>query len=165
MGKKQIETTRFGLVDIDESSIITFVSPILGFDAVKEYVLLDHAEDSPFKWLQAVETADLAFVITNPSLFNIPYEFVLPEEAAQKLALTSAEELVVFTIVNIPAENVSLMTANLMAPLIINQATMQAMQVPLPDERFATRTRLLPATSAEAPSIDEAKVGQPAEKG
>ncbi len=140
----EISTTRFGPVTIEESKIIHFVAPVLGFDEVQQYTLLDHADNSPFKWLQAIGKPDLAFVVTNPKFFSIPYEFALPEDAVVRLGIKSAQEVLVFTIVNIPAENPGFMTANLMAPIVINETNLQAMQLILQDPGLSTKVRLLP---------------------
>lgn len=140
----EINTTRFGTVAVEEASILDFTSPLLGFEHIKKYVLLDHAENSPFKWMQAVEDPDLAFVVTNPKFFGIPYEFTLPEDAVEKLAAKQAEDILVFTIVNIPNDNPMLMTANLLAPIVVNQTNLRAMQAVLQDAQFSTRTPLLP---------------------
>lgn len=139
----QIATERFGIVNVEEDSIIHFVSPILGFDRIEKYVLLDHSENSPFKWLQAVDDPVLAFVVTNPKFFGIQYEFLLPDDSVEKLEIKKAEEVLVFTIVNIPDENPVEMTVNLLAPLVINQTNLKAMQVVLQDSDFTTRTPLL----------------------
>jgi flagellar assembly factor FliW len=145
----QIETSRFGTVEVDEKNIIEFVAPILGFEQLRQYVLLDHAENSPFKWLQAVGNAELAFVVTNPKFFGIPYEFTLPEDAVEKLAVAQVDDVIVLTIVNIPNDNPVLMTANLLAPLVVNQNNLNAMQVILQDPQLSTRTRLLPEPEEE----------------
>lgn len=149
MVKIPVETSRFGTIEVEESSIIEFVSPILGFDHVKKYVLLDHAENSPFKWLQAIDDPTLAFVTTNPKFFGIPYEFALPTEAAAQLQVAQAEDVVVLTIVNVPADNPAKMTANLLAPVVINQQNFKAAQVVLQDPALSTRTRLLPDPESE----------------
>lgn len=145
----QIATSRFGTVEVEEKNVIHFISPILGFEAVKRYVLLDHAEDSPFRWLQAADNPDLAFVITNPHFFGLDFEFVLPEEAVSKLEVEKAEDVLVFTIVNIPQDNPAKMTANLLAPIVINPVKLQGMQLVLQNTNFSTRTRLVPDPSPE----------------
>lgn len=144
-----IETSRFGAVNVEEQKVLNFVSPILGFNEEKRYVLLDHAEDSPFKWLQSVDNGDLAFVVTNPKLFGVDYEFALPDHAVEKLKLEKAEDVMIFTIVNIPESNPSKMTTNLLAPIVIHQQTLEGMQVVLDNPKFSTRQRLLPDMEAE----------------
>jgi len=161
MTKLRLETSRFGTVEVEEGLVLSFVSPILGFEAQKRFVVLDHSENSPFKWLQSVEDSSLAFVITNPKFFAIPYEFMLPDEASEKLEAKQAEDLLVFTIVNIPSEQPALMTANLLAPVVVNQNNLYAMQVVLQNSEFSTRTRLLPDSalsgSGGAASVSEGK--------
>ncbi|MFN8615189.1 MAG: flagellar assembly protein FliW [Vampirovibrionales bacterium] len=139
MASTTIQTSRFGPITVDDAGILSFVSPILGFDELTDYVLLDHADDSPFKWLQSLQAPELAFVVTNPKFFNIDYEFELPEDFCQLLELTQAEDAVVLTIVNIPADNPKAMTANLLGPVVVNQSNRKAMQVVLSDVPLAPK--------------------------
>jgi flagellar assembly factor FliW len=151
-----INTSRFGEVEIAEDRVIRFAAPILGFEDSHRYVLLDHAEDSPFKWLQSADDPELAFVVTSPKLFGIEYEFVISDETAGQLSLTTAEDALVLTIVNIPQEDPGKMTANLLGPVVINQNIRIAMQVVLNDTNYSTKTRLIPDDvlhqSAKSPS-------------
>lgn len=140
---RTIPTSRFGDLEIAEERVLTMISPILGFEDITEFVLLEHADESPFHWLQAIGMPELAFVVTNPQLFGIGYEFELPDEATGSLNLTRAEDALVFTIVNIPGENPKAMTANLLGPIVINKANQQAAQVILSDTEFSTKTPLL----------------------
>jgi flagellar assembly factor FliW len=137
-------TLRFGSVTVPLSRIVHFTSPILGFEGLKQFAILDHDEESPFKWLQSVEDADLAFVITNPTIFGIEYEFLVPEEAVSLLGIEKAEDTLVFTLVTIPDDDPVKMTTNLLGPLVVNQHTRQAMQVILNDSKqYTTKVRLL----------------------
>lgn len=56
----KINTTKFGELEIDKNSIFNFVCPIIGFNDLKQYAIIDHKPDSPFKWLQSIEDMDLA---------------------------------------------------------------------------------------------------------
>ncbi|MFX8906989.1 flagellar assembly protein FliW, partial [Acinetobacter baumannii] len=87
-----IQTERFGDVEVALERVIHFVKPILGFESTERYVILDHAEDSPFKWLQSADQPELAFVVTNPKFFGIEYEFELSDELAAEVGLESAED-------------------------------------------------------------------------
>lgn len=139
-----VNTVRFGEVSVDESRVIRFIEPILGFEGTRRYVILDHAEDSPFKWLQSVDDPELAFVVTTPKLFGMDYEFTLSDDVVAQLELESAEDTLVLTIVNIPQEDPSRMTTNLLGPIVINQKVCKAMQVVLHDTQYSTKTRLIP---------------------
>jgi flagellar assembly factor FliW len=141
---RTIETLRFGVLDVDASAILNFVTPILGFEGLKEFVILDHEPDSPFNWMQSMQDPNLAFVITNPAYFDIAYEFVLPEDACTLLNVQQPDEVVVYTLVTIPDEAPMKMTTNLLGPIVIHSGTNQAMQVILNDnKKFQTKVRLL----------------------
>lgn len=129
---------------MDENRVIHFVEPILGFESTRRYVILDHSEDSPFKWLQSVDDPELAFVITSPRFFGLDYEITLSDDTVNQLQLQAAEDSVVLTIVNIPQEDPSKMTTNLLGPIVINQNIRKAMQVVLHDSPYSTKTRLIP---------------------
>jgi flagellar assembly factor FliW len=137
-------TSRFGEVAVTADRVLHFVSPILGFEGLKNFAILDHEEESPFKWLQSMEDPNLAFVITNPTIFGIEYEFVVPDDAVSLLGIETAEDTSVFTMVTIPEENPGKMTTNLLGPLVVNQHTQKAMQVILNDSKqYSTKVRLL----------------------
>ncbi len=82
-----VQTSRFGPVDIDADRIITFGAGILGFPKYSHYVLIQPEADSTFYWLQSIEAADLAFVVTDPLLFVPGLPVPLREERAQDLGL------------------------------------------------------------------------------
>ena len=149
MSEQRIQTARFGELTIESDNILHFVEPILGFPNSQDFMLLDHAENSPFKWLQSIQEPELAFVVTNPQFFGIPYEFAIGDEYVTKLALSNADETLVLTIVNIPAGNPTQMTSNLLGPLVINQPKRLGMQLVLADNQYSTKTPLLqPAATA-----------------
>lgn len=150
MATVTFDTEKFGRIEVDEASIIQFVSPILGFDHDLRFTLLPHRDESPFLWLQSLDSSGLSFVVTSPAQFNIPYEIEIPENVVTLLSLESAEEVIVFTLVTIPDENPALMTTNMLAPIIINQRTMKAMQIVLDNPAFDIRKRLI---------VDEALLG------
>jgi flagellar assembly factor FliW len=151
----KIQTERFGEVSVPDDKILNFVQPVLGFEDSKQYVLLEHTPDSPFHWLQSVQEAGLAFVITNPAFFSIPYEITLADDVLELLSIQTAEQTLIFNIVNVPADNPTQMTANLLAPIVINQDNGQAMQVVLKDTQYAVKTPLLPAKPSSTAQQDD----------
>ena len=147
----QIETEKFGTIDVDENSIFTFVKPIIGFDDNKQYILVEHNEKSPFKWLQSVENAHLAFPVTYTSFFNIDYTFEVCDEDESSLELENVEDLLVLNIVNIPANHPEKATINLLSPLLFNFSNKHALQTILTNSNFPTRYALF----AEKKSLEE----------
>lgn len=146
----KINTTRFGEINIDENKIIRFPNGILGFSEVKNYIMLDHMNkpDIPFKWLQAIDRSDLAFVITDPLLFNPDYNPNIGEQDLKEVDLTTAEDKGMIVIVTIPGDDPQKMTANLRGPILVNLRMKVAKQIVLPDDNYQVRFPLLESLPA-----------------
>ncbi len=140
----QIETTRFGKIEIEEKKIIFFTSGILGFPEAKRYVLIPHRQNSPFFWLQAVDVPELAFVVVDPRLFFPDYAPKLPPEVLKELHLKEGDELCFLSIVTIPKEKPEEMTVNLLGPVVVNITRRLAKQVVLDARRYPLREPLKP---------------------
>ena len=137
-----LKTTKFGEVEVSKDAIFTFVSPIIGFNDLKQYTIVDYKPDSPFKWLQSVEDMDLAFPVTLCSFFGIDYQFDIPDEEAQRLEITSGDDVFVCNIANIPSSNPQGATINMLAPIVVNIVNKKAMQIVLKNTEFEVRHKL-----------------------
>ncbi len=136
---ERIKTSRFGEIEVDNSLLFNFVSPIIGYNDKKRFTLVDYRPDSPFKWLQSMEDMDLAFPVTLCSYFNIDYQFEISDEDAELLNVKDANEILALNIVTIPQINPQGATINLLAPIVINTTNNNAMQVILKDSKFPVR--------------------------
>jgi flagellar assembly factor FliW len=141
----QIQTTRFGAVDIDEQSVLTMTHGLLGFEDITQYCLIPHAPDSPFRWLQAATMPELAFIVVNPFDFFPDYDVSLPEADARRIGVQAPDQVAVLSVVT--ARNGEL-TANLIGPIVVNTVTQTAAQVVLTDSHYSTRHSLVPASAA-----------------
>ena len=133
----QIETTRFGTIEVDETQLFHFPMGLLGFSGLKRYVVIDHADDSPLKWLQSVEDGSLAFIITDP-LFFVPTYRVTARKSELEIIEPNEDHLVLSVIMTVP-QNPQDMSANLMAPLIFNMENRMAMQYVLTKQKFPVK--------------------------
>lgn len=125
----KLNTKNFGELDIQEEKIITFEKGIPGFNELKKYIIInDEEESSPFCWLQSVEEPQLAFVLVNPFIVYPDYNPSLPEGEIEQLGEAGPEDYSILSIVKVP-EEVEKMTANLMAPIVINLKTKKAKQI------------------------------------
>ena len=124
-----IETSRFGNITVNEDKLFDFVMPIVGFDELSKFVVLEHAENSIFKWLQSIESPLLAFPIV--SCANLPIEYVidLPDNAIENLKIENVDDLLVMNIASIPSSEPDGATINLLAPLVFNVETKLAGQI------------------------------------
>lgn len=149
----QCRSTRFGVCDVPNESVLTFPSGILGFPDCRRYVILDHDTDAPFKWLQSLDEPGLAFVILDPASFHPAYHVQVPNEALIEVQGTDHEELIVLVLLTIPSHDPTSITANLRGPLLMNPRTKLCKQLILSDSyptRYPLFTNIPPASSASA---------------
>ena len=117
----EVATKPYGKIEVDERQKIFMPYGILGFEHLKNYILLD-ARQQPFYWLQSLDVVEVAFVMINPRIFRPDYELKVEREELEEIDIASNDDVLDFAIVTIP-ENAAKMTANLQGPVIINRRT------------------------------------------
>jgi flagellar assembly factor FliW len=139
----KINSTRFGEIEINEDTIINFEKGILGFPKNKQFVLLDTDDTSPFKWLQSVENPNLAFVVTNPTLFVTDYQIDVEKNEMKDINVDNPDDVIILVLVTVP-EDPSKMTANFKGPLIVNKNNRKGKQIIVDNPKFDIKFRLIP---------------------
>ena len=127
----KLNTLRFGEIDIEETRIFNFVLPIIGFNHLSKFVILEPNKETLFKWLQAIEDPALAFPIISVAALDYDYTIDIPDNVVEILGISSVESLLVMNITSIPQEDPKGTTINLLAPLIFNIENQKAGQVVL----------------------------------
>lgn len=145
----RIQTTRFGDIEVPGDHVFYFPNGIPGFEDVTKFVIIQAGEDVPFYYLQAAEVSELAFVLTDPFVFYPDYAFDLPDSITQALALEKPEQVKVWSIVTVQ-DALEQATMNLLAPIVINQASRQGRQVVLHHTSFSTKHKLFPSQGEPA---------------
>jgi len=141
--KMKINTRHFGEIEVDENTIITFGDGIPSFEEVKKYVLLDSGDiESPFKWLQSVDNPSIAFAIADPFLIKKDYEVNINDNDIKILKIESKEDVTIYSIVVVP-DDISKISMNLKAPVIINNNKRIGMQVILDTDKYSVRHYIL----------------------
>ena len=135
-----LNTSRFGQIEVDETRSISFPKGLLGFPKYKDFVLIQPGDDAHFWWLQSLDAPDLAFVVTDPSLFVPSYRVPLKPEQMQELGIQSLDDAQVFVIVN---KRGVMLTGNLQGPLVVHQENRVGEQLVLSDRRYTTRVPLI----------------------
>ncbi len=143
----EINTTRFGRITVDDSRILTFNRGLLGFPSYSRYALIQTNDENYFFWLQCVDEPELAFVVTDPTIFFKDYQVPMKEELQQELSMSDASQSQVFVICNKVGD---WLTGNLLGPIVVNVANCQAAQVVLTEKKWTTRQPLL-RLQVEAP--------------
>ena len=126
-----VDTLKFGQIEVEESRIFNFSLPIIGFNDLTKFIILDPNPDTLFKWLQSVEEPSLAFPIISVATLNYDYSVDLSDNVINTLEIKNAESLLVMNITSIPQDNPRGTTINLLAPLIFNLDNQKAGQIVL----------------------------------
>jgi flagellar assembly factor FliW len=159
----KVKTTRFGEIDVPEGDVIHLPSGLIGFPELKQYVLLDHDKDSPFKWFQSIEDGAIAFVLIDPLLFNPEYVAEVTDAELAELDVQGEEDLVISVIVTVPS-NPQNMTANLKAPLIFNLKNRRGKQVILNTSTYTTRHNIMEEVRKRTAGEESASVQEAVQK-
>lgn len=121
----RIESPRFGSLEINPDTIISFPAGMPGFEDCRRYAMIEVGSESgpAVAVLQGVDRPELAFSVTEPDQIGLHYEFTLTEEEEQVLRAKEASEIAVLLILRQEHDPKAGVHANLMAPLVINAST------------------------------------------
>jgi flagellar assembly factor FliW len=100
---------------------------LLGFEQIKEYVLVSNPGEEPFHWLQVKNDPSLAFIVIAPFLVAPDYHPDIPQADVEFLGVSSAQDVLLYNIVTLHGANRA--TVNLKGPVVFNRHTLIGKQV------------------------------------
>jgi flagellar assembly factor FliW len=112
-----VDTTRFGPLDVALDDLIHFPAGMLGLEDCRHWVLLADAQNDSLAWLQSASRPEVALAVVSPRRFVPDYQMRLVKSEIAPLELATVQEAQVLTIVS---KNERSITLNLKAPLVIN---------------------------------------------
>ncbi len=134
----RINTTRFGELEVQANELFQIPEGILGFENQKTFFFVDPNDQTLILWLQSKDDPALAFPVIEPKIFNPEYTLKLLPSELESLDLTDLSNASVYCILTIPKQ-VTDMSANLKAPLIINNKTKNGRQIVLQDSKLEVK--------------------------
>lgn len=155
----KIKTVRFGELEISSDEIIQFPEGILGFPELRRYCLVDPGDDTLILWLQSLEDANVAFPVLEPKIFKSDYVVKLSAQELKQLKLENINQSIVFSILTVPRD-VSQMTANLKAPIVINLRDQVGRQVVLQENEYTLKHLMFRELKAQLATIQASKAAQ-----
>jgi flagellar assembly factor FliW len=111
----------------DGNDVIQLPHGLLGFERVKDYVLLTRPEEAPFLWLQMVGESKHAFLVVPPHFVLASYRPDLSELDVAFLELNDPADAFVLNIVTLRGKAGA--TVNLKGPIVINRRTLIGKQI------------------------------------
>lgn len=133
----QIETRLFGEIEIEEEKVIFFEKGIIGFPDCQKFTLIyDVKEDGSRKaiaWLQSLDEPAFALPVMDPLLIKEDYNPKVEDEVLKHLGNLTEENTYVLVTVT-ATEDITKLSVNLKAPIVINADERKAHQVIVEDD-------------------------------
>ncbi|EGO62281.1 flagellar assembly protein FliW [Acetonema longum] len=143
MSLTRIRSARFGDIEVPQETILKFPHGMPGFPEEKQFAVLPYGPDSPFVFLQSVTEPQLTFLLVEAFPVFRDYSFEIDDRLGAEMGLSADNTPQIFNIVTVPA-NPADMTANLLAPVIVNWRDRLAVQYVLEKSPYTTRHRIFP---------------------
>jgi flagellar assembly factor FliW len=124
---RKINTLQFGELEVGEDLIFIFPNGMLGFDELKEFVLITAEETVPFKWLLSVEKPEIGFPLLSPWHIDLTYDPGRDFDVEKQI----------FMVVVTLEDEIGSRTANLKAPIIFDVDNQTGEQVILPTDKYS----------------------------
>jgi flagellar assembly factor FliW len=133
-----IESTRFGAIEVPDDAVLEFPNGLIGLGGSR-YTLIVREESAPFTWLHSLDDPSLAIPVTNPWFFFATYEVEISDSEAERIGITDPSEADVYVTVR-ASEAIEDFRANLRAPIliagghghqVINEASGTSVRAPL----------------------------------
>lgn len=133
----KVVTKLFGQVEVDERKILTFDTGIIGFPDFKRFMLIheDGKAEKNILWLQSIDSTEFALPVLNPLLLLDEYNPIIEDELLAPLGEMTNDNTFVLVTVTVPRE-LTEMSVNLKAPIIINTETRKASQLIIENETY-----------------------------
>jgi len=121
---------------------------LLGFEQIKDYVLLVNPAEAPFAWLQVEANVSLAFIVIDPFLVLPGYQPNIPQGDVEFIGLKEPNDALLLNIVTVHGPNRA--TVNLKGPIVINRVTRVGKQVILANASEYSIQHSLPVAETAA---------------
>jgi flagellar assembly factor FliW len=145
----RISTLRFGELEIPEDKVITMAKPVLGFEQLKRYCIIEGEDFEPFLWFQSVDDPTVAFIIVNPRIFCNDYRIEVNPKEIEEIDVASVKTVETYVIVTIPPDPRK-MTINLQGPILINTESRLAKQLVLVNSNYSVKHHIIDDTKQMA---------------
>ncbi|MCI8483276.1 MAG: flagellar assembly protein FliW [Lachnospiraceae bacterium] len=133
----QVETRLFGEIELEEEKVIFFEKGIIGFPDCQKFTLIyDEKEDGShggIGWLQSLDEPTFALPVMDPLLVKEDYNPQVEDEVLKHLGNLTEENTYVLVTVT-ATEDITKLSVNLKAPIVINADERKAHQIIVEDD-------------------------------
>ena len=127
----RVQTKFFGEVELDDNKVIEFPNGIIGFEDFKKFAIIYDIEDdrdTKISWLQSLEEPTLALLVVDPLAVTTEYAPMIEDELLKPLGNPADEDLLFLLVMTVPSD-MTKVTANMKAPVIISTEERKGVQL------------------------------------
>ncbi len=127
----RVQTKFFGEVEIEDDKILEFPNGIIGFENFNQFTIIYDIDDDSqtrISWLQSVEEPTLALPVIDPLAIVPEYAPMIEDELLSPLGNPADADLLFLLVMTVPAD-MTKVTANMKAPIIINTEEKKGVQL------------------------------------
>ena len=127
----RVQTKFFGEVELDDNKVIEFPNGIIGFEDFKKFAIIYDIEDdrdTKISWLQSLEEPTLALPVVDPLAVTTEYAPMIEDEFLKPLGNPADEDLLFLLVMTVPSD-MTKVTANMKAPVIISTEERKGVQL------------------------------------
>lgn len=135
------KTKFFGEVELADEKVLDFPSGLIGFENYTKFAIMydeDNKNATRISWLQSLEEPLLALPVIDPLAIVPEYVPVIEDELLVPLGNPADEDLLFLLAMTVPSD-MTKVTANMKAPIIINAATKKGVQLIVENEDYPVK--------------------------
>lgn len=135
------QTRLFGEVMIDDDKVLDFPNGIIGIEDKHKFAIIydvERGEDTAIRWLQSMEDPYLALPVIEPFSFLDEYNPVIEDALLEPIGNPRDEDIIVLLTLIISSD-VTKVTANLKAPIVINSVACKGEQIIAENPEYEAR--------------------------
>ena len=144
----KLMTQKFGEIEIPDNKIIMMIKPILGFESLTKFCLVENEEMLPFLWLQAIEEGSVSFIVVNPKVFFNDYNIEVNKIELAEIEIQDVKSVETYVIATIPDDPMK-MSVNLQGPILINTENNFGKQLVLVNSKYKVCHNIMDAVGDE----------------
>jgi flagellar assembly factor FliW len=136
--EQPIASPHFSDVDLPEALVVEFPEGFMGMHHLRRFAVVESSvASSPFLFFRSLDDGEVGFGAADPGQLFANYEVDFNVER-EVLDIRSDDEARLYVVLTI-GENPMRTTANLLAPILVNQRTRIGRQLVLSDSRYSTK--------------------------
>lgn len=135
-----VQTQIAGPREVEASSILRFVTPLLGFDQLERFITFQ-TQEGPLHWLQSVEDPQVAFCLLEPFAAGMDVDMEINAADAIDIGSVNEAEIEVYTVLVLEKDPAKIRT-NLRAPILVCRRTGLAKQLVLSNAKLPIQFHL-----------------------